>query len=93
MIFFDEQLAGSILSHRSFGEPEVTYQLGKEFWGKGIATEALRLFLNVETTRPLFGRVVKGQRRVTSCADKMWGCQNRAKIKVLQMRGGQRWMN
>ncbi len=39
------------------GEPgrEVTYWLGREHWGKGIATRALREFVeNVESARPLF---------------------------------------
>ena len=27
------------------GKPEVTYWLGKEFWGQGIATRALAAFL------------------------------------------------
>jgi ribosomal-protein-alanine N-acetyltransferase len=28
-----------------------------QFWGKGIATKALTEFLNIETIRPIFGRV------------------------------------
>jgi RimJ/RimL family protein N-acetyltransferase len=43
------------------GEPgrEVTYWLGCEHWGKGIATRALREFLTIERTRPLFGSAAK----------------------------------
>src|SRR5687767_9088336 len=40
-VLADGQVAGSVLSHRWFGEPEVSYWLGKPFWGKGIATRAL----------------------------------------------------
>jgi len=58
-VLFDGQLAGSILVHSWFGEPEISYWLGKEVWGKGIATEALALFLEQVTTRPLYGRVAK----------------------------------
>ncbi|GAB4579398.1 MAG: hypothetical protein Fur0022_21360 [Anaerolineales bacterium] len=29
------------------------------FWGKGIATEALPLFLEIQTVRPLYARAVK----------------------------------
>jgi RimJ/RimL family protein N-acetyltransferase len=58
-ILFEDQVAGSILSHGWFGEPEVSYWLGKEFWGKGIATEALRLFLEHMKKRPLYARVAK----------------------------------
>jgi RimJ/RimL family protein N-acetyltransferase len=37
----------------------VTYWLGREHWGKGIATRALREFLTIERTRPLFGSAAK----------------------------------
>lgn len=56
-ILYGGQVAGSILSHGWFGEPELSYWLGREFWGKGIATAALNLFLEVEKTRPLYARV------------------------------------
>lgn len=40
----DGQFMGhSILAHReAFGEPELGYALGKEFWGQGFATEIAR---------------------------------------------------
>ena len=38
-------------------EPEITYWIGKDFWGKGIATDALKQFLEIEKTRPIYGRV------------------------------------
>ena len=50
-------VAGSILSHAWFGDLEVSYWLGRSFWGRGIASQALRLFLEVQTVRPIFGRV------------------------------------
>jgi MOSC domain-containing protein YiiM len=55
-ILYDGQIAGSILTYKGFGDLEVSYWLGREFWDKGIATEALRLFLEVQKTRPLYGR-------------------------------------
>lgn len=58
-ILFDGQVAGHILSHVWFGEPEVSYWLGKEFWGKGIAAMALLEFLKQVTIRPLYARVAK----------------------------------
>ena len=36
--------------------PEVTYWLGRSFWGRGIASAALALFLAELPVRPLFGR-------------------------------------
>jgi RimJ/RimL family protein N-acetyltransferase len=59
IILADGQVAGSISCHAWFGAPEVSYGLGKAFWGRGIATQALALFLDVVTTRPLHARVVK----------------------------------
>ena len=58
-ILCEGQVAGSVSSYRWSGEPEVTYWLGKEFWGKGIATWALREFLKYERSRPIFARVAK----------------------------------
>jgi RimJ/RimL family protein N-acetyltransferase len=58
-ILFDDEVAGHIGSFYRFGDREVTYWLGREYWGKGIATEALRRYLEYETTRPLYARVAK----------------------------------
>ncbi|MFE4812652.1 GNAT family N-acetyltransferase [Peribacillus simplex] len=37
-------VAGSILKFEQFGNPEVSYWIGKQYWGKGIAPEALLNF-------------------------------------------------
>lgn len=58
-IIFKKEVAGHVLRHESFGDPEVSYWIGKEFWGKGIATEALSAFLNDLNQKPLYARVVK----------------------------------
>ena len=58
-ILFDGQVAGYVTSHGWFGEPEVSYWLGKEYWGKGIATRALAQFLHQQPVRPLYARAVK----------------------------------
>jgi len=67
-IVFNEQVAGSVSSYEDEGRPEVTYWLGKEYWGKGIATRALKEFLaSHNTIRPIYARVAKdnpGSRRV-----------------------------
>ena len=54
-------VAGSVMLWRDpeLDGPEVTYWLGKEFWGLGLATAALQLFLLEVTTRPLYGRAAK----------------------------------
>lgn len=50
-------LAGNVLSFDFQGRREVGYWLGREFWGKGIASAALAEFLTIEPIRPLFGAV------------------------------------
>ena len=57
-ILFDGQVAGYILSWEMLGHWEVGYWLGRKLWGMGIASEALRQFLGVVTSRPLFAHVV-----------------------------------
>ena len=62
------RVAGSVLSYEDEGRPEVSYWLGREFWGKGIATWALGEFLRTANLkRPMYARVAKdnlGSRRV-----------------------------
>ena len=66
-ILFDGQVAGNIVSFVRSGEREVGYWIGKEYWGKGVATKALAAFLDYVKTRPLYAHVAKhnvGSRRV-----------------------------
>jgi RimJ/RimL family protein N-acetyltransferase len=67
-ILCNGQVAGSVSSYLDEGKPEVTYWLGKEYWGQGIATWALKEFLaHHNPTRPIYARVAKdnlGSRRV-----------------------------
>ena len=50
----------------------VGYWIGREFWGRGIASAALSQFLHYELTRPLTAHVVK---------------HNAASVRVLQKSG------
>jgi RimJ/RimL family protein N-acetyltransferase len=67
-IVCDGQVVGSVSSYEESGKPEVTYWIGRAYWGKGIATRALRAFLaQVNTTRPMYARVAQdnlGSRRI-----------------------------
>ena len=58
-ILFDGHVAGHILRHEWFDEPEVSYWIGKEYCGKSIATKALSEFLKHVNSRPLYARVAK----------------------------------
>lgn len=55
----DGRLAGNVLSFTIEDRRWVGYWLGREFWGRGIATRALSEYLALETTRPLFAHVAK----------------------------------
>ena len=51
------RVVGHIASFDLEGQREVTYWIGRQHWGQGIATRALEEFLtSVETTRPLYAR-------------------------------------
>ena len=72
-ILIEGQVAGSVASYEeTAGRHEVTYWLGKPYWGKGIATAALRALLAQVTTRPIYARVAK---------------DNRASLRVLEKCG------
>jgi RimJ/RimL family protein N-acetyltransferase len=67
------QVAGHMLSYEEGGRPELTYWLGREHWGQGIATRALTEFLtHTNRTRPIFARAAK---------------DNTASLRVLQKCG------
>jgi RimJ/RimL family protein N-acetyltransferase len=53
-ILYEGQVAGNMVSFIMEGRREVGYWLGREFWGRGIATAALKLFLEEITERPLY---------------------------------------
>ena len=66
-ILYDGQVAGTIMSFEMDGKREVGYWIGREYWGRGIATTALAQFLEIERARPLYGYVARhntGSRRV-----------------------------
>lgn len=50
------QPAGHVSSYVGDVGLEITYWLGREYWGRGIASAALQAFLLVQTHRPLRGR-------------------------------------
>jgi len=55
-IDLEGELVGHIMSFEMEGDREITYWIDHHHWGKGIASEALRKFLEIEKVRPLFGR-------------------------------------
>jgi RimJ/RimL family protein N-acetyltransferase len=59
VIDLDGQVAGTVLSFPRDGVREVGYWIDRALWGRGIATRALRAFLEVDPERPLYAGVAK----------------------------------
>ena len=65
-------VAGHLASFKRFGNPEVSYWLGSEFWGREIGTRSLARFLQEVRTRPMYARAAR---------------DNIASIRVLEKNG------
>lgn len=55
-VVYDGRLAGSIVSFPAGDQTEVTYWIDRALWGKGIATRALALLLELVPARPVHAR-------------------------------------
>jgi RimJ/RimL family protein N-acetyltransferase len=71
-ILADEAVAGYLTHFEQLGSPAISYWIGRAWWGRGIASEALGLFLPLVAVRPLFARAAK---------------DNRASVRVLEKNG------
>jgi RimJ/RimL family protein N-acetyltransferase len=68
----DGAVAGYVFTFISGGERVVGYWLGREHWGRGLATQALRAFLPLVGERPLRATVAPA---------------NQASVRVLEKNG------
>lgn len=63
-IVFNQQAVGHVLAYSDEGGREISYWIGKDHWGKGIAPRALALFLaECELGRPIYARAAKDNTR------------------------------
>ena len=58
-IVCNDRVAGNIGCFEQDGQREVGYWLGREYWGRGIATRALAAFLDQVPLRPLHAYVAR----------------------------------
>jgi RimJ/RimL family protein N-acetyltransferase len=65
----DGQLVGSVASFVFDGETDITYWIDRAAWGRGIASRALELLMDLVPIRPLYARAAS---------------DNVASLKVLQ---------
>jgi RimJ/RimL family protein N-acetyltransferase len=71
-IVCDGEVAGNIGCWQADGDTLVGYWIGRQFWGRGLATQALAELLAMVETRPVHAHVVSG---------------NAASIRVLEKNG------
>lgn len=57
-IVADGAVAGNIGSWPDNGQQLLGYWVGREFWGRGVATQALALMVDEVSVRPLYAHVV-----------------------------------
>lgn len=55
-VTYDGRMVGQIASFVMEGDTEITYWIDRTFWGRGIASQALALFLPTIAVRPIYGR-------------------------------------
>ena len=55
----DGEFVGTVSSFTVEGDREVSYWIAPSRWGQGLATRGLRALLEIESTRPLYGRVAE----------------------------------
>jgi RimJ/RimL family protein N-acetyltransferase len=75
VILVDGLVAGGINSWQDDGQRLIGYWVGREHWGRGVATRALTLFLSDFPARPLYAHVA---------------ARNAGSIRVVQKCGFQR---
>jgi RimJ/RimL family protein N-acetyltransferase len=73
----DGAVAGNVVCFDQAGQRLVGYWIGREYWGRGVATRALALLLDVVDERPLFAHVattnVASRRVLEKCGFTMSG--------------------
>jgi RimJ/RimL family protein N-acetyltransferase len=67
-VLVDGEVAGNIVSFVQDGKREVGYWIGRDFCRKGVATRALRQFLDLVRERLLYAHVAK--HNTVSASDK-----------------------
>jgi RimJ/RimL family protein N-acetyltransferase len=91
-ILFEGNVAGNVVSFVRSGEREVGYWVGREYWGRGVATRALSEFLGHIVTRPLYAHVARHNiasvRVLQKCGFRVCGEEPEGIILKLEKRSG-----
>lgn len=58
-VLLDGVAIGQVLTFEAEGMKEISYWIAREHWGRGYASEAVRLLLEEFTARPVYGRAAR----------------------------------
>ena len=85
----DGAVTGNVLAFVQSGKPVVGYWIGREHWGRGIATRALAAFVREVTARPLYATVALGNppsvRVLEKCGFRLAGEVEESGERVLEL--------
>jgi ribosomal-protein-alanine N-acetyltransferase len=77
IVLWNDRVVGSVLQFQLFEKPSIAYWIERGFWGKGIATRGLGIFLREYHVRPLYARVARdnlaSQKVLENCGFKCIG--------------------
>lgn len=85
----DGAIVGSVGRWFDAGTPEITYWIDPAHWGEGIATRAMRLFLDALHERPVRARVAADNARSISVLEKLGFRQVGTEVGFANARGAE----
>ncbi len=81
------QVVGNVVSWGQSGQREIGYWMDRQYWGRGIATQALAGFISLITPRPLYAHVathnVGSQRVLSKCGFRISRVEDAELVLVL----------
>ena len=76
-ILLGDRVAGNLVCYEQEGRRLIGYWLGREFWGKGVASRSLSAFVSMISGRPLYAYVATGNvasiRVLENCGFEVYG--------------------
>jgi RimJ/RimL family protein N-acetyltransferase len=83
----DGDIVGSVARWVDEGTPEITYWVDRAHWGEGIATRAMRLFLETHAERPIRARVAADNTGSIAVLEKLGFTQVGTEVSFANARG------
>jgi len=83
----DGDIVGSVARWVDEGTAEITYWVDRAHWGEGIATRAMRLFLEAHSERPVRARVAADNAGSIAVLEKLGFTQVGTEVSFANARG------